>query len=331
MRALAAALLLAFGLMPNALAETAELRVLRPLDLVALPLRVMEHEHLIERVAEAMGLGAVTVIWNASGDGDPLAALAAGASDLAAADLAPFLLSADATAGSPQEVRALGALAERPYVLVTRNPAVKTIRDFGATDRIALPALKTSGPALMLELAAAQEWGPQHYDKLDALVLARPDAAAASALLAGKGEIDAHFSRTPFADDELANPAVHRVMDSFDIAGPHSAAVLAATTRFCAENPVLCAAILSALQSADELIKANPGAAAEIFSAMVKDQDIPLEDLTDMIGDPDLAYTAAPSGVMRLAEFMNRVGRLKRRPPSWQDLFLPEARDLLGN
>jgi len=64
---------------------------------------------------------------------------------------------------------------------------------------------------------------------------------------------------------------------------------------------------------------------------MVKDQDSPIEDLTDMIGDPDFAYKAAPAGVMRLVDFMHRVGRLKRRPRSWQDLFLPEARDLPGS
>jgi NitT/TauT family transport system substrate-binding protein len=180
-------------------------------------------------------------------------------------------------------------------------------------------------------MAAALEWGIEHYDRLDSLTVARPDAAAATALLSGKGEISAHFSRTPYADDELANPAIHRVMDSFDIAAPHSAAVLVVTKRFRDANPTLAAAILSALQEADEFIKKNPGAAAEIFAAMVKDQDVPLEDLTDMIGDPDLAYTAAPAGVMRLADFMYRVGRLKRRANAWQDLFLPEAKDLQGD
>jgi NitT/TauT family transport system substrate-binding protein len=331
-RILAAVLLVAaISVARPARAETAELRVLRPLDLIALPLLVMEHEHLIERIAEAMGLGTVKVTWSAPGKTGAIETLTAGDSDLAAVDLAPFLLAADATAGTPQEVRALGALAQAPYVLVTRNPAVHTIRDFGAADRIAVPALKVSGPALELELAAAQEWGPEHYDKLDPLALARPDAAAAAELLSGKGEIDAHFSRTPYADDELANPAVHRVMDSFDIAGPHSAAVLVTTMRFHAANPTLCAAVLSALQAAGDFIKSNPGAAAEIYAAMVKDQDTPIEELTDMIGDPDLAYRAAPVGVMRLVDFMRRVGRLKHRPPSWQDLFLPEARDLPGS
>ncbi|MGC2411326.1 MAG: hypothetical protein WA459_01330 [Stellaceae bacterium] len=312
-------------------AETAELRVLRPLELAALPLLVMEHEQLIERTAEAMGLGIVTVRWSALGKTGAISALLAGESDLAAVDLVPFLLAADATAGSPDEVRAVGALAQLPYVLVTRNPAIHTIRDFAAGDRIAVPELKVSGPALMLELAAAQEWGPEHYNKLDPLVLARTDAAAAAALALDKGDVDAHFSRTPFADDELADPKIHRIMDSFDIAGPHSAAVLATTTHFRAANPTLCAAILSALQAAGDFIKSNPGATAEIFAAMVKEQDTPIEDLTDMIGDPDFAYQAAPAGVMRLSDFMHRIGRLKHHPNAWQDLFLPEARDLKGN
>src|SRR5687767_13068840 len=56
----------------SARAETAEVRLVRPLDLVALPLLVMEHEHLIERTAEAMGLGTVTVTWSAPGSPDPI-------------------------------------------------------------------------------------------------------------------------------------------------------------------------------------------------------------------------------------------------------------------
>lgn len=327
--ALAVAWLLAALLAGRPAAADTAVRVSRPLDLTALPLLVMQHEHLIERVAEAMGLGAVTVAWTNPGNSEPIDALTSD-SDLVATDLASLLLAADGRAGKPDEVRALGALAERPYVLVTRNPAVKTIRDFGPKDRIAVPALKTSGPALMLEMAAAQEWGQEHYDKLDPLTVARPDAAAAEALLSGKGDLDAHFSRTPYADDELGDPKIHRVMDSFDIAGPHSIAVLATTTRFHAANPELCKAILSALQAADDLIKKTPGAAAEIHAAMAKG-DIPLEDLTDMIGDPDLAYTAAPAGMMRLAEFMHRIGRLKQHLKAWQDLFVPEARDLAGN
>ncbi len=325
---------LSLGLMAAvqpAAAETDALRVLRPVDLIALPLIIMQHEHLIERVAEQMGLGAVKVEWVAPGKPSPIEALGTGQADLAATDIAAFVTAADSTAGTPGEVRALAALAERPYVLVARKAGIKTIRDFHAGDHIAVPAVKVSGPALMLEMAAAQEWGAEHYDKLDLLVVARPDQAASEALQSGNGNLDAHFSQTPFADDELANSAIHRVMDSFDIAGPHTAAALAITARFHDANPKLCIAILSALEQADDLIKNNPGTAAEIYASVAKDQDVAVEDLTDMIGDPDLAYRTAPSGLMRLAEFMHRVGRLKRQPGSWKELFVPEAHDLPGS
>jgi len=316
---------------PAASAETAALRIARPVDLVALPLIVMQHEHLIERVAEQMGLGAVKIDWINPGKTAPIDALSAGQAELAATDVASFVIAADNTAGTPGEVRALAALTERPYVLVARKAGVNTIRDFRAGDHIAVPALKTSGPALMLEMAAAQEWGIEHYDKLDPLVVARPDEAASEALQSGKGNLDAHFSQAPYADDELVNAAIHRIMDSFDIAGPHSAAALVVTARFHDANPKLCVAILSALEQADDTIKSNPGSVAEMYASLTKDQDIAVEDLTDMIGEPDLGYRAAPSGLMRLTEFMHRVGRLKRQPRSWTELFVPEAHDLPGS
>ena len=331
-RPLAAILFLsALLLVRSALADSAPLRLLRPTDLSALPLFVMEHEHLIERTAEAMGLRGLQVMWSTQGSGDPIEALVAGQADLVFADLVQFLVAADAGAGTPAEIRAIGAVAQRPYVLVARNPAIRTIRDFTSADRIALPPPKLSGPAVMLEMAVAQEWGIEQFDKLNRLAVGRHDGAAAEALLSAKPDISAHFSRSPQADIELSDPAIHRVMDSFDIAGPHSTAVLVATARFRGANRELVKAILSALQEADDFIKRSPGAAAEIFASMAKDQNIPLEDLSDMIGDPDLVYTAAPAGLMRIADFLHRTGRLKRRPGAWQELFVPEARDLAGN
>ena len=127
------------------------------------------------------------------------------------------------------------------------------------------------------------------------------------------------------------SPTISRVMDSFDIAGVHSASVLASTMRFRDANPELCKAVLSALQQACEFIETSPGAAAEIFAGMAPDGDTPPEALADMIGDPDLVYAAAPAGVIRIAEFMQRIGRLTRRPADWRELFLPESRGLAGS
>src|SRR4051812_47196752 len=111
-------------------AVPAAIRIVRPIELSALPLLIVEHERLIERTAEAMGLGQVTVSWFAPDKAGGLDALAAGQADLAVAELVPFLAAADRETGGVAAIRALGAVAQRPYVLVTRNPAIRTIRDF---------------------------------------------------------------------------------------------------------------------------------------------------------------------------------------------------------
>jgi NitT/TauT family transport system substrate-binding protein len=312
-------------------ADAAELRVQRSPDLANLPLLIVEHDHLIEKHGDMRGLGDIAVRWLKPGKAAGVDAVTSGEVDFAAVDLPSFVASWDEQLGTAQEIRALAALQQMPYVLVTRNPAIKTIRDFTDKDRIAVGTAKSSAALLLLEMAAAQEWGAERFNRLDSLAVTRADSDAVAMLVSGKGDINAHFSRTPFVDSELANPAVRRVMDSFDIAGPHSEAALVTTTRFHDDNSMLCSAVLAALEEAMELIKSEPGAAAEIYAATVKDGDISVEDLADMIGDPDLNFTTVPVGVMRVADFMNRTGRTKHRPETWRELFFPEAHNLPGN
>lgn len=54
----------------------------------------------------------------------------------------------DKTFGTPQEVRAVCTVQSIPYVLTTRNPAIKTIADFTKADRIAVPTVKTPGQTM---------------------------------------------------------------------------------------------------------------------------------------------------------------------------------------
>ena len=324
--------LLGLSLARIAAADPVSVRVMRSTDLAALPLIVVEHGHLIEKQAQARGLGGITVEWQTPAPGNPLDALYGGKTDfIAILDLGSFAAAWDERSGTAQELRALTSLAQMPYLLLSRNPAIATIRDFTAKDRIAVPALKTSLPAVLLEMAAAQEWGIAHFDRLDARTVARNDDAAADAMHNGKGDIAAHFVRLPLSDDERADPAVHRVMDSFDIGGPHNVAVLVTTGPFRDANPPLCAAIAAAIAEADDYIAHHRGAAAEIYDSAIKSQDIPVEVLSDMLGDPDLAYTPGPQGIVRLTNFLHQIGRLNHKPDSWQQLFFPEIYRLGGS
>ena len=49
-----------------------------------------------------------------------------------------------------------------------------------------------------------------------------------------------------------------------------------------------------------------------------------------MITDLDIDHTETPANLMKHAEFMHKVGRLKRLTASWKDLFFAEAHDLNG-
>lgn len=313
-------------------AADTSLRIARPVDLAALALIVAEHDHLIEKQAQARHLGTVTVHWLLpNGGGNPLDAMAAGAADIVVApDLARFVAAWDAGAGTPQEIRGLAALARMPYTLVTRNPAIATIRDFTQKDRIAVPAPKVSLPAVMLQMAAAQEWGLTRYDRFDGITVARSDGEAAAALRTAKDGVDADFAPLPYSDEERGDPAVHRVMDSFDIAGPHSVGAMVTAAPFRDDNPQLCAAVIAAIDEAGVFIKQNPGAAAEIYVKAVRSDDLAVEELTDMLADPDMGFAAAPAGVLNLARFLRQTGRLKHEPESWRELFFPEAHKLSG-
>ncbi|HWB50780.1 MAG TPA: hypothetical protein VG651_16850 [Stellaceae bacterium] len=309
-----------------AAADVATLRIVVPPDLAALPVIVAAHDRLIEKQAQARGLPPITVQWiAAAAGGDPLDPLLKGEADaVATTDLIGFLLAWDERSGTPEEIRGLAGLARMPYQLLSRNPAIRTIRDFTAKDRIAVPAVKRSLPAVLLQMAAADEWGIDHADKLDPLTVARGSDDADNALHSPTGDVNADFARTPFADDERGDPAIHRVMDSYDVIGPHSVGVMVATAQFRDANPALCASLVGALIQAGNFIKTSRGAAAEIYDAMNKRNDIPVEELTDMLGDPDSGFSPAPAGILRLVTFLHRIGRIKHSPDSWQQLFFPE-------
>lgn len=75
----------------------------------------------------------------------------------------------------------MGALSAMPLHLVTTNPNVKSIADFTSKDRIAMPGIKTSYQALLLQQALIKKLGPDQANKLDAITVAlgHPDAMAA--------------------------------------------------------------------------------------------------------------------------------------------------------
>ena len=328
--ATAAALLLA--ILTTAHAEVGEVRISKQYGLPYLPMMVIEEQKLIEKHAKVAGLGDITLAWTTQvGPAAQLDALLAGQVDFISPGATTLATIWDKTVGTPQEVRALIAMQSMPFVLVTRNPAVKTIADFTAKDKIALPAVKLTGHALILEMAAAKLWGDSQYDKLDELTITRSHPDAAAAVMGGGSEITSHFASSPYYYYELARPEIHQVLKSYDVTGgKHTNGVLIAQTRFHDANPKICAAVVAAFNEANAFINASPRKAAGIYLAKTREKAT-LDELEKMVADPDVAYTTTPAKVMQFVLFMHKVGRIKKKPNSWKDLFFPEAHGMDGS
>lgn len=133
----------AASLMPVAArAETREIRIGIQYGLPYLPFVVMQHERTIERRAQALGLGDVTVTLSRSAGGTTMNdALLAGTLDCAATGFPSFFMLWSKARGR-LAIKGLASYGNTPLLLLTRNPAVKTVADFSGADRIAMHAVK---------------------------------------------------------------------------------------------------------------------------------------------------------------------------------------------
>ena len=117
-------------------------------------------------------------------------------------------------------VKAVAALGSLPNYLITSNPKVKTLKDLSDKDRIAVPAAGVGFQSRTLQIETAKLFGPADFKRFDNISVSLPHPDATAALVKGGSEINTHFSSAPFYYQALAgNPAVHKVISSYDILG----------------------------------------------------------------------------------------------------------------
>jgi NitT/TauT family transport system substrate-binding protein len=306
----------------RAAAEASVVRISYGYGILYLPLMVMDREHLLEKHAKALGLPDVKVEWKTFDGGNVINdAMLSGALDIAGIGVPGFLTLWAKAKGNPQvEVRGLTGMSSSSMYLMTRNPAVKKLGDFTDKDRIAVPGIKTSLPAVLLHMAAAKEFGDANYAKLDPITVALPHPDALAVMLSGKGEIDSHMASPPFSYIEAEAPALHRVFDSVDLLGNITLDMTLATRRFVDANPKLAQAFVDAMQEACAAIAGDKRQAAQIYNDVRKSKQ-PLDETIRILEDPNSRFSAVPDGTMRYAGFMARIGTIKAKPASWQELF----------
>jgi NitT/TauT family transport system substrate-binding protein len=324
MRIVLVPLLILLGLMlaSPSRADADQVRIVMPYGLGYLPTYIVMDRGLIEQHAKAAGLGdiKVTLVHMASGPaGSDM--LLSGDADMAMGGFGPAFILWDKTRGA-QKVRGVTPLSASPIWLLSSDPRIHSIRDYGPNDRIAVSAVKVTGQAISLQMAAAKEWGWDQRFRLDPLLvtMANPDATAM--LLSGAGEVKSHDSIIPFSVEEMESGKVHMVMNSDDYLEPGSTlSVLYASARFHDGSPKLYAATAAAFEDAFDFIQHHPHESAQIYVAH-EPQKRDLAWIEAMIVDPKLIqYSATPRGMQKDADFMYAAGTLKNKPESWKDLF----------
>src|SRR5256712_475798 len=233
-------------------AEVSEVRISHGYGVQYLPLMIMASEKLVEKHAKAAGLPEVHADYKVLDGGNVINdAMLSGALDIASIGVAGFLtLWAKAKDNPALEIRGLSGMSSSSLYLMTRNPNVKSLKDFTDKDRIAVPGIKTSLPAVILHMAVAKELGDANYAKLDPITVGLPHPDALGVLLSGRGEINSHMASPPFSYIEDSTPGLHRVFNSVDILGNITLDMAYTTRRFYEANPKLCVAFISAMNEA---------------------------------------------------------------------------------
>jgi NitT/TauT family transport system substrate-binding protein len=218
-----------------------------------------------------------------------------------------------------------------PLYLNTRNPGLKTVRDLSDKDRIAVGAVKVSIQAVLLQMAAAKEFGAQNFTRFDALTVGMNSPDATAALRSGIGEVDVNFSLPPFQYAELKVPGIHTVASSNEImGGPHTFTLVYTTGAFHDANPKLYRAFLAAIKEAIDLINRDKSGAAKIYIDMTRAKES-VSDIVAILDDPQVKFTMTPEGTMKFADFMHQIGSIKNKPSSWKDYFFEEIHGLPGS
>ena len=312
----------------RAAAEVDDFKVSLQYGIGYLPLAIMKQNQLIEKYLKAEGL-ATKVSWTQLSSAQPMNdALLSGNLHVASGGTAPFLILWCRTHGG-LNVKAVAALASMPMYLVSNNQKVNTIRDFTETDRISMAGAGTSIQTIVLQMAAAKEFGDANFNKFSTQYrnLSHPDGLAA--FLSGK-EITAYFSSPPFQYQALEKPGVRRILNSYDVTnGPATFLVAWATSKFRDENPKTFRAFVNAWKEAEAFIAKDKRAAAELYVKESKDRS-GVEGILKLLNDPEIRITMTPENTMKFYEFMNKVGTVKPKAASWKDLYFPEVHNLPG-
>ncbi len=308
-----------------------EITISRQPGILYMPTHIIEKLKLVEKHADKLGLPGVAAKWiSFSGGGAQQDALISGNVDMINTGTGQLLIMWDRTKGGVKGVTASSAL---PLALVSRDPRIKVLKDLGPGDRIAVPTVKISTQAILMQMAASDLFGPDKWQYFDPLTVQMGHPDAFIVMKNPTHEIKNHFGAPPFQNYALKQvPGAHLVTTSTEIiGGPLSQAQFMTTTKFAEANPKIILALKAAAEEAKALIMGDTKEAVAIYKEVTGDKT-PVEDLLELLAGPGMMdWNLYPQGTMKFAGLLNKVGSVKTKPASWKDYYLPAIHDMPGS
>ena len=299
--------------------EAKQLRIVKQPGLGYLQLIVMREMKLIEKRAPG-----VEIEWRQLTSGPVIRdAMVAGQMDIGSGGVGPFIQAID----KGLDWKTLGALNEMPLHLNCARGDIKALKDLKPNDRIAMPAIG-SMQHVVLQMQAEKELGDPKKLNSQIVAMSHPDGTAA---LLSKREITCHLSSPPFQYEQLKDAGIHKVFDSYQVAGgPHTFNLVWASEKWVKANPKLVKAFTDALKEANDFIAEKPAEAAKLYVSTEKSRSSP-EEILAIMRQPGIKYSMTPSGLGKFAGFMQKIGMIKTVPASWRDYAFEHLHGLPGN
>lgn len=292
----------------------------------------MEKHRLIEKHAADAGVKDLQVRWvDLGGPSVSNDALLSGSADFVAAGPPAFITIWDRTVDSIG-VKGVAAMSSLPMYLNTHVDHLRTLDDIREGDKIALTGIKVSIPALVMQIYASQRYGRAQATRFDryTVTMTHPDGVVA--MMSRAAGISAHFTSPPFHQRERKDPRIRTIMNSDEVMGGATTfTMLFTTTTYRAEHRAIYTAVLKALEEANMRIVSDRRAAAELLLSATGEGGFALDDMVEMLSDPNTTFTTTPQNLMKYATFMHDIGSITHQPAAWTDMFFPEIHGARGN
>ncbi|MEH2063221.1 MAG: ABC transporter substrate-binding protein [Nostoc sp.] len=218
----------------------------------------------------------------------------------------------------------LASLNYSEFWLITKNPNIKSIKDFKPEMKIGLPSLDGVQAIVLRKVAQKDLGNPTALDQ-NLQVIAHP--LGLQSLLTG--QIDAHFTTPPFQFQEVEKGG-RVIIKSSDIFGKTSIASVFTTEKFYNQYPEFGKALYTAIVDATKLVNEKPEEAAKILSD-IDGGKVSQEQYKKWLTNKAVAYGIEPRAFLKCGAFMHEIGMLNKQPKSIEELILPPLKGAGGD